>query len=165
MKRKLPVRVSFIVLFLVFALSLSTWSAAAVRVQAMPTTGSWNGTTSRGHPVSFTVTATAVQVLNFTLKTDFNFVTCSGTVTTTVTSPLTIVNDQFSANTATFDMTGTFTAPNRASGTYSYTNHFIAGCGRFFNQSGTWTAQGPNPTATPRATFTRTPTQTSTPGR
>ena len=154
MKRRSLVRVTYLILIAFFALSLSAW-VGQPDIGPTANVGSWSGVTSRGHPVSF-FTTSGNQVISFSLKTDFNLGFCSGTITQNVISPMNIVNNQFSATSGSFSVTGRFTTNSTATGTYSYTNQFLAGCGAFFSQSGTWTAQGPASVPTPIPTI---PTQ------
>jgi hypothetical protein len=110
--------------------------------------------------MSFTVSGSGAQWSSFTLKTDFNIVLCSGTITITAQTSGPITNNQFSGfaygPTGTFSFTGQFTSASTATGTYSFTDYGIFGCGTFgfFDQSGTWTAQGP---AVPVSTFADVP--------
>ncbi|MCL4299196.1 MAG: fibronectin type III domain-containing protein [Anaerolineae bacterium] len=108
--------------------------------------GHWTGTTSRGYPMSFDVASGGTTWSNFKLKTNFSVGGCSGTVETTVFGPGPIINNQFSSSTGSFSFSGQFSTPTSVSGTYSYVNHSIPGCGNF-TQSGTWTA---NTTAQPQ---------------
>jgi hypothetical protein len=146
MKHKLLTRVSFTTMVTVLALLLSGWNWQPVPILAVPADGTWTGTTSRGHPVSFNVSSSGTQWSNFTLKTDFDFGACEGTVQVSFTQPGTITNDQFQRSTTTFSFTGQFTGAGTASGTYNFNNLFIGGCNASLTQSGTWTATVPLPT-------------------
>jgi hypothetical protein len=142
MKRNLLTHVSFTALVMLLALSISGWTVNPITVLAVPNDGSWTGTTSRGHAVSFSVSSSGTTWSNFSLTTDFNFGGCSGTLTQTLVTPGAITNGQFAGSSSDFSFTGQFTTPTTASGTYSFTGHVIPFCG-ILNQSGTWTAQGP----------------------
>jgi hypothetical protein len=146
MKHKLLTRISFAVMIVLLALALSGWTGQAVPIQAAAADGSWTGTTSRGYPVSFTVSSSGTTWSNFRLKTNFDFGSCEGTVEVGFTQPGAISNSQFGRQTTTFSFTGQFTGPGTASGTYTFNNMFISGCGASFSQSGTWTASVPLPT-------------------
>jgi hypothetical protein len=108
----------------------------------VPLPGHWTGTTSRGHPMSFDVSGDSTQWSNFTLTTDAVVGPCTVTLTTTVSGPGTIVNNQFSSTGGTFTFTGQFSSSTASSGGYDYINFFIFGCGNL-TQSGTWTAAAP----------------------
>jgi hypothetical protein len=166
MNRRSLVRVIYLILIVFFALSLSAWIGQP-SVSAVANAGIWNGITNRGYPMSFIVSGTGTQVFSFSLETNFSFGACSGTISSSIVVPLNITNNQFSFNGSTFDVTGQFTSTSTATGTYTYTNHFLAGCGTFLNQTGTWTAQGPQspptpiptiPTQPPPSTFVDVPT-------
>jgi hypothetical protein len=122
--------------------------------QPPPVSGHWTGTTSRSYPVSFDVSIDSTQWMSFTLTTDFVAVNCgnaTGTITTTVSGPGNIVDDQFSYTGSTFAFAGQFDSITTASGSYTYTNQLIVigipyppyVCYYYLNQSGTWTASGP----------------------
>ena len=145
MKHQLLTRVSFTVMVILLALSLSGWTGQPGPFQAAAADGSWTGTTNRGYPVSFTVLGAGTQWDDFTLRTNFSFPGCSGTVTVGFTQPGTITNNQFGRAVSTFSFSGQFTGPGTASGTYSFTNFPITDCGSL-TQSGTWTASVPLPT-------------------
>jgi len=104
-----------------------------------PAAGFWTGTTSRGQPMSFIVASGGGSWNTFTLRTDFNFGSCSGTIETTMGGPGSITNRQFSGASGSFSFSGSFGLSTTASGTYAYTNYTIPGCGSL-TQSGTWTA-------------------------
>ena len=119
-----------------------------------PISGHWTGTTSRSYPMSFDVSIGSTQWMSFTLTTDFVATTCAnatGTITTTVSGPGAIVDNQFSYTGSTFAFAGQFDSTITAMGTYTYTNHQIViglpyppyVCFYYLNQSGTWTASGP----------------------
>jgi S-layer homology domain len=146
MKHNLLTRVSFTILVILFTLSVSGWTGNPINALAAPYDGAWTGTTSRGHPVSFSVSSSGTQWSNFSLTTDFNFGSCSGTFTQTLITPGPITNNQFNRTSGDLAITGQFTSQGIASGTYSYTNHLIPFCGSL-TQSGTWTAQVPAPPA------------------
>ena len=85
------------------------------------------------------------------LTSDFVATTCantSGTFTTTVPGPGSIVDNQLSYEGITFAFAGQFDSSLTASGTYTYTNHQIViplpgppfVCFYSLNQSGRWTA-------------------------
>src|ERR1044071_6144398 len=144
MKRNLFTHISFTGFVLLLALSISGWTMNPITVLTVPNDGSWTGTTSRAHPVSFSVSSSGTTWSSFSLTTDFNFGGCSGTLTQTLVTPGSITNNQFAGASSDFSFTGQFTTPTTASGTYSFSGHMIPFCGTL-NQSGTWTAQGPTP--------------------
>src|SRR6266540_6920809 len=143
MKRNLLIRFSFTFLIILLALSVSGWTVNPTSVLAAPVDGTWTGTTSRGYPVSFLVLSSGTQWDTFKVKTDFNFGSCYGTLEMTVFGPDNITNNQFGFSSSTFSFTGQFSTPGTASGTYSFVNHNLPGCG-LLTQSGTWTAQIPS---------------------
>lgn len=128
-----------------------------------PTDGNWKGNTNRGYNVSFNVTGSGTSWNTFKLKTSFSVGGCSGTMETTVPGPGTIADNRFTRTAGEFAFSGEFTSPTTATGTYSYTNSYIYGCG-YFSQTGTWSAAwqpaAATPTVTPTATYTSTPTNT-----
>ena len=146
MKHNLLTRISFTVLIVLLALSLSGWTGQAALIQAAAADGSWTGTTNRDYPVSFTVSGSGTTWSSFRLKTDFSLGGCTGTVEVSFTQPGAIINNQFGRSTTAFSFTGQFTGQGTASGTYTFSNMFISGCGASFSQSGTWTASVPLPT-------------------
>jgi len=125
-------------------------SSGTSPVVAVPVSAGWTGTTSRGHPMLFTVQSSGTQWSSFKLKTDYNASSCgvSGTLEITVPGPGSIATNQFSVSGGSFSAAGQFTSSTTATGTYSFTNHPIVislpfppfTCTYFFNQSGTWTA-------------------------
>jgi hypothetical protein len=128
--------------FLLFSLSPSALVKASdgdLPVRAVAMDGHWTGTTSRGQPMSFDVSAGGPQWATFKLKTDFVIGACSGTVETTVPGPGAITNNSFSWSGTYFSFNGQFSAATTASGNYSFTNEPVTGCGTF-SQSGTWSA-------------------------
>jgi hypothetical protein len=143
MKRTWLTRVSFTILILLLTFSVSGWTGSPASIPAAPNDGVWNGMTSRGFPMSVTVQSSGTVWQNFYLETNFNFGFCSGTISQIIVTPGPIVNNQFSGSAGSFSFTGQFTSATTATGTYTYSNHFLAGCGTFLNQSGTWTAQAP----------------------
>ena len=131
-----------IIAFLLFSLSPSDLAKASdtdVSVRAVPVSGHWTGSTSRGQPMSFDVSISGTQWSTFKLKTDFTIGSCSGTVEYTVPGPGDIINDAFSRSLSTFSFNGQFTSPAAASGNFAFTNEPVTGCGTF-TQSGTWSA-------------------------
>ncbi len=143
------------------ALLLSAWSVSAANPESFPAPllpydGSWTGTTSRGQPMSYTVSGSGTQWSTFKLKTDFVPTTCgggSGTVEITVPGPGSITSGQFSYTSTTYSFTGQFASNSTATGTYSFVNRLIViglpyppyVCNYYLTQSGTWTASVPLP--------------------
>ena len=115
---------------------------AIIKPSPLPPDGHWTGTTSRGYPMSFDVSAGGTTWSSFTLKTDFALVGCSGTIETTSSGPGSIINNRFNGGSSTYQFSGQLTSLTTASGTYAYTNYFVFGCG-YLTQSGTWTASRP----------------------
>jgi hypothetical protein len=121
---------------------------------ATPAAIHWIGTTSRGHPMSFDVSADSTQWSDFTLTTDFSAPSCggsSGTLEATVPGPGNITNNRLSYTSSTYSFTGRFDAVTAASGTYAYNNYQIViglpsppyVCFYYLTQSGTWMASKP----------------------
>ena len=157
MKHNTSTKACFIAIIAVLSLMLSAWNWAdtswhPVSIAATPIDGSWTGTTSRGYPMSFTVLSTGTQWNDFKLKTDYNFGFCYGTTEVTVSKPGNFPTSQFSYTSSTYSFAGQFTSPTTASGTYSFVNDYITGCG-YLTQSGTWTASVPLP---PPGAFSKT---------
>ena len=84
-----------------------------------PIEGDWAGTTGRNQPMSFDVVGGGEWVENFRVRirvTGDPF--CSGTFDIIVRAPLSISDNEFSANAGIFTMSGKFTSPATASGEY-----------------------------------------------
>ena len=79
--------------------------------------------------MSFTVLSTGTQWNDFKLKTDYNFGFCYGTTEVTVSKPGNFPTSQFSYTSSTYSFAGQFTSSTTASGTYSFVNDYITGCG------------------------------------
>jgi hypothetical protein len=150
MKRNFLTRVSFTVFALLLALLLSGWTANQTTVLAVPNYGTWTGTTSLGHPMSFYVSLSGTEWSNFSLTTDFIIGLCSGGLVQSLDAFGPILNNQFTGASSDFSFTGQFTSSTTANGTYFFNGHLIPGCGTLY-QSGTWTAQAP-PVPEPRFT-------------
>jgi hypothetical protein len=140
----------------VVLLGMTAFQAVPSPKFVTPVDAAWNGTTSRGYPMSFTVSSGGAQWSTFILKTDFVATTCynaSGTIEITVPGPGSITSNQFSYTSSTFSFTGQFNSASTASGTYSFTNRQIVigipnppyVCYYYLTQSGTWTASTPLP--------------------
>jgi hypothetical protein len=143
-----------LILILMLIASLSPGSALASSGKSpllvVPANGFWTGTTSRNHPMSFTVQSGGTQWSTFKLKTDYNATTCgvTGTMELTIFGPGNIFNSQFSVSSGNgFSASGQFTSSTNATGTFSFSNYPIQVglCTYFFNQSGTWTASTASP--------------------
>lgn len=116
----------------------------------VPQDGSWAGTTSHSHPMSYTVQSGGTQWAQFKLNTDFVSATCgaSGTIEITVPGPGSISNGYFSYDSGTYDFSGDFSSSTVASGSYAFTNYQITIglpwppyiCFDYLTQSGTWNA-------------------------
>jgi hypothetical protein len=115
-----------------------------------PLDGAWSGTTNQPRAVSFTVISSGTQWSTFTLA--IYVAACGLTMTNYIYGPGygpgAITNGQFSGSgssgAGTVSFAGTFTSTTTASGTFSYVNYPISGCGTL-NASGTWTASIPLP--------------------
>jgi hypothetical protein len=144
---------SLIVLLILLALlspGHALASSAASPDLVVPVSAGWTGTTSRNHPMSFTVQSGGTQWSTFKLKTDYNATTCgaTGTMELTLFGPGGISNSQFSVSSGNgFTATGQFTSSTNATGTFSFSNYPIqvGFCTHLFNQSGTWTASTTSP--------------------
>jgi hypothetical protein len=138
---------SLILILMLFALLLpgsALASSGVAPLAVVPANGFWTGTTSRNHPMSFTVQSSGTQWSSFKLRTDFNATTCgvTGELELTIIGPGGISNSQFNVSSGNgFSAHGQFTSNATASGTYSFTNYAIniGPCTYFLNQSGTWT--------------------------
>ncbi|MBP7691092.1 MAG: VCBS repeat-containing protein [Anaerolineales bacterium] len=127
-----------------FITSAQTFTYLPLVVKAAPPAANtlWSGTTSAGYPVSFEVTPNGQQWSNFKLKVGFQFGGCSGTSETVFSGPGVITNNTL-AYSGSWSFTGQYTSPTSASGTYSIVNYYVAGCGGYLTQSGTWTVSRP----------------------
>ena len=101
----------------------------------------YNGTTSRGQPMSFIVSPTGTQWEEFKLKTDYP--ACSLTIELTIFGPGPISSGKFSASVSGFSFSGQVKTDGTALGSYSFNNYNANGCK--MTQSGTWTASKPMP--------------------
>lgn len=112
----------------------------------VPPSVHWAGTTSRGYPMSFEVSADGQRWSGFKLKTGFSFGSCTGTTEIMLLSPGgSITEGRFSGAGTTFSFTGQFTSPSTATGSYAFNNYSIY-CGSYvyyLTQSGTWMATSP----------------------
>ena len=143
MKLKSLSHARLICLCAILLLCTTAWATPQpVAASVVPIDGSWSGTNNQGWPVSFDVTTGGTQWDNFVLK-----VTVSGGCTVTMThylgGPGAITDGQFSIG-GNPSVSGTFSSPSTASGTYTYINYWTP-CGTIYYYSGTWTASIPTP--------------------
>lgn len=129
-----------------------------------PVDGQWCGTTDQSQACSFTVANNGTQVTQFTLRVYWGG-TCGVAYSEHYFYDIPIVNNAFSESGTNQSLTGNFTSPSTASGTY-WVKIVVGSCTA--TRSGTWTANypclTPTPTSTPTLTPTSTPTPTPTPG-
>jgi len=123
---------------------------------ATPLDGHWTGTTNRGHPVSFDVSNSGQQWGSLSLTTDYSVSappcgSASGTVRSTAPGPGAITGGHMSDSGGGFSMSGDFSSPSAASGSYHYINYPVVlrvpwppyVCTGYFTQLGTWSASAP----------------------
>lgn len=127
-----------------FASGALTYAFLPMVVKAAPPAANppWTGMTSAGYPVSFEVSPNGQQWSNFKLKIGFQLGACSGTAETIFSGPGSITNNQFTYS-GPWSFSGQLTSLTSASGTYSIVNYYVASCGSYLSQSGTWTASRP----------------------
>jgi hypothetical protein len=137
----------------------ATATPAATSTRAPGTTpadGQWSGTTSGDRPVSFTVANAGQEWRDFRLsaRCSASAPPCrsvSGTIQTTLPGPATITGGHMSGSGSGFSMSGGFTSPTTASGSYVYLNYQVVVtapyppyvCIGHFTQTGSWTATAP----------------------
>lgn len=137
-----------------------------------PEAALWTGTTDRGHPVTFKISANGSQWSDFELTTDLAAPNCNVTyseLTVKTAGPASISGGWFGQIGGVFSFTGQLDSETSAHGTYAFSNYpFVVGlqgppfvCIYYLTQSGTWNAGRTLATPTPTATQTQLPTATS----
>lgn len=99
----------------------------------------YTGPAATGGTIEFDVSADGSAVTRFAVK---NVATTCGTIESTTTGTIPIVNDSFSNNSGIVRFAGTFHAIQQAQGTVSFQSFGIFGC---TSQPVSWTATTPTP--------------------